>query len=1212
MRTLSLRSLPAILESSLMKTTERALKAIFAGAAIALFALSVQFAWAFAGGSLSGTLRDQTGAVVPRANLTLTNTAQKTEIKTTADSAGFYSFQSLPVGVYDLTTEAPGFQTQQKTAITIDADSQVRLDLTLALAEANQEVTISEAGEAVSTQVETTATHLGEVVSSAVMEAIPLNGRSYTDLLAIQPGVTPVTSLTPTSVIMAGVTGTINPSGDANPGDLSISGQRESSNGFFVNGIDVQEPMNGGTGVIPNLDSIAEFRVLTNNFDPKYGNYNGGLVNVISKSGANSVHGSAFEFLRNTDLDARNYFSDTRGLFQQNQYGGTVGGPILKNKLFFFLDYQGTQTTEGEASNVTTVMSNEERNGNFSDATSSLSGTVGGTNTAQMLTGELGYGVAPGEAYYTQNCTSTTQCVFPNAIIPQQAWSPVAKNLLQYIPTANIGSNLFETSSSAQTVKDSKGGSRLDGSTRIGQIFGYYFMDNYTLDNPYPGGQGGATIPGFDALTIGRSQLWSIGITRTLSATMVNEIDVGFLRDVNNIGQPHGGAGVSLQSQGFVQGPANGGIVTQAPQYVGIENMVFPDFVMGVPITNTKQWNNTFYASDTLSKVIGTHTLQFGVQYHNDQVNENPNATYNGTFSFFGTETGNPFADFLLGFPSNFTQTTGQRFYLRDFYVAGFANDSWRARSNLTFNLGLRWDLIRPWSEKYNSIQTYVAGAQSTLYPNAIQGLVVAGDPGIPSTLAPTRYKSFAPRVGVAWSPEFHNGILKTLFGDSGKTSVRASYGIFYTAFPGLTAGIMYGVPPFGYNYLSPEPPELAAPFINLATGTVNPDPYPFSFPPHGVSASNPYTGFNWPSVTPVSADPYFYYRNSVPYTEDYMLSIQRQVGTKALITVSYVGTQGHHLLVMENSNLGNPALCLYLSNPANVAPGSATCGPYGEDGTYTAINGTTYTNTRQGIPGYPGQGVGYGSNAADISIGNSNYNALQSSLRLTLGARSTALFSYTWSKSIDDASNLGEQIDPLNQRQTRAISSFNMPNSFVASYNYAIPVEQWLHKHNRLTQGWSIGGTTRFSSGFPVTLIDDSDNSLLGTLGNGVNNSILDTPERVAGVPLDLNTNPRNNPYAFNPNAFAQEQLGQLGNAGRRIFQGPGIENFDVQMSKSVALFRESQSLDIRVEAFNIFNHAQFYGPQSVEGVVQDADFGQVVSAAPPRLVQIAVKLHF
>lgn len=191
------------------------------------------------------------------------------------------------------------------------------------------------------TQVETIATHLGEVVSRSQMETMPLNGRSYTDLLAIQPGVAPVSTLTPTSVIMAGVTGAINPSGDLNPGNVSISGQRESSNGFMVNGVDVQEHMNGGTSIIPNLDSIQEFRVLTTNFDPEYGNYNGGMINVVTRSGSNAFHGNAFEFLRNTDLDAKSYFDSTRGVFRQNQYGGTIGGPVRKQSVFFFADFQG-------------------------------------------------------------------------------------------------------------------------------------------------------------------------------------------------------------------------------------------------------------------------------------------------------------------------------------------------------------------------------------------------------------------------------------------------------------------------------------------------------------------------------------------------------------------------------------------------------------------------------------------------------------------------------------------------------------------------------------------------------------------------------------------------------------------------------------------------------------------------------------------------------
>jgi hypothetical protein len=723
------------------------------------------------------------------------------------------------------------------------------------------------------------------------------------------------------------------------------------------------------------------------------------------------------------------------------------------------------------------------------------------------------------------------------------------------------------------------------------------------LDNPYPGGQGGASIPGFDALTIGRAQEITIGVTKVLGVTAVDEFHVGFLRNVNDIGQPHGGTGLSLQSQGFVTGAGTQGIVVQSPQFEGVENVVFPSFVMGVPITNTDQWNNTLYLSDSIAKVIGSHTVKFGGEFHNDQVNELPNATFNGTFNIDGTATGNPFADFLLGTPSNFTQTTGQSFYLRNHYAAAFVEDSWRVRSNLTLNYGLRWDLIEPWSEKYGNIQTVVPGEQSILYPNAPPGLVVPGDPGIPSTLSPAKYRNFAPRIGLAYSPNFENGILNKIFGQSGKSSIRASYGMFYTAFPGLTAGIMYGVPPFGYNYLSPAPPLFATPFTNAGDGVRNADPFPFKFPPHNVSAQNPYTGFNFNSVIPISADPYFYYRNSVPYTENYMFSIQRQITRNALLTVSYAGNQGHHLLVLLPVNLGNPALCLSLSQPSEVAPGSGTCGPFGEDAGYTSASGQHYQGTREGL------GPDYGSTTAQKTIGNSNYNALEATFRMSLGKRATLLAGYTFSKSIDDASNLGEQINPFNDSLTRVISSWDMTHNFVATYTYALPFDQ-LFRPNRLAEGWSLSGTTRFATGFPVTLFDDSDRSLLGTLGNGVNNELLDTPRMTPG-PLEIHTNPRNGQPAFNTRLFEPETLGQLGNAPRRFFHGPGIENFDMQLSKTIRIM-ESKSLDLRVEAFNVFNHAQFYGPSSVDGEVNDRNFGSVVSAAAPRVVQVAVKFHF
>ena len=528
--------------------------------------------------------------------------------------------------------------------------------------------------------------------------------------------------------------------------------------------------------------------------------------------------------------------------------------------------------------------------------------------------------------------------------------------------------------------------------------------------------------------------------TKTLGSTTVNELHLGYLRNANIVGQPSGATSVSLASQGFVTGAGTQGITIQAPQYEGVENIVFPNFVLGVPITNVKQWNNTVFVGDNISKVLGSHTIKFGGEFHDDQVNEHPNGTFNGTFSVLGTESGNPFADFMVGVPSNYTQTGGQFFYLRNRYTSLFGEDSWRARSNLTLNYGVRWEVIQPWSEKYGNIQTYIPGRQSVLYPNAIPGMVVPGDPGIPSTISPTKWDKFAPRAGLAYAPGYRDGILHKIFGNAGDSSIRASFGIFYTAFPGVDSGIMYGVPPFGYNYLSPSEPLLATPFTNAGDGGMNTNPFPLTSPPRNTSAKNPFTGFNWAAATPISADPFWYYRNTVPYTENYMFSFQRKISTGLMLTLSYVGNQGHHGIVTESANPGNAALCLSLSQPYEVAPGSQTCGPYGEDSTYTSASGKLYTGTRN-LPGtqgglYPGD---YGENTSVISNGNSRFNALETNLRYT-GKLATFLFSYTYSKSMDQASNIGDQVNPFNPNLSWELSSWDMTHNFVATYRTELP----------------------------------------------------------------------------------------------------------------------------------------------------------------------------
>ena len=1150
-------------------------------------------------GSISGTIADQTGAVVGSAKLTVTNTAQGIANKTTSDAKGFYSFPSLPVGAYNLEIEAQGFKSQTRKALVIDVDSKLHVDATLELADRADEVTVSDT----EVHVETANTQMGEVVTGTQMTAVALNGRSFTDLLALQPGIVPMSTQQPDSIVMAGASVAIAPSGVLNPGNQSISGQREDANGFLVNGGDVKELMNGGTSVVPNLDSIAEFRVLTNNFDAQYGNYSGGIVNVVTKSGTNQLHGTGFEFLRNTALDARNFFSPERSFYRQNQFGGTLGGPIKKDKIFFFGDYQATRTSQGIDTGLIPVPSQADRTGNLADQASLLKGLVGGPYLASLLSQKLGYPVAANEPYYTAGCTSGAQCVFPNAVIPIQAWSEPAKHLLQYIPAANAGLANFSSGSEGRIVRDDKGSFRVDGnSQRWGLLSAYYYFDDFNVNNPYPTGQGGANIPGFNAFTLGRAQLASLADTKTFGASAVNELRLSFMRSSNNVGQPSGGVGPSLASQGFVTGLGTSGIVPLAPAIEGIENIVFNSFVIGTPITNLKQANNTFAANDNLSKILGNHNIKAGVQLSFEQVNVNPNPTFNGSFLFAGSETGSDFADFLIGVASNYNQADSQTYYGRHKYAAGFVQDSWRARPNLTFNIGLRWELLQYWSEKYNQIPTFIQGEQSKVYPTAPKSLVYPTDPGVPNTLVPQRNR-FSPRLGVAYSPNKGDGLLRRIIGGPGKTSIRAGYGIFYSVIQGNTIAIDEPQPPYGLSYTSPGQPLFATPFVSASNGAVHVQPFPLAFPPLNATASHPNPNIDFSPFLPqagMTAPPP---GNTYPYNENYFFSIERELHPNTVLSLSYVGSQAHHLLVVYSANPGNPALCLALSNPQAVAPGTATCGPFGEDATYTKADGRTIQGTRGPL------GSNFANNDYDASIGNSNYNSFQVSLRHA-SDRLNLLLAYTFSKSIDQASSISDPIDPFNFSRTRALSAWDLKHDLVATYEYQLPLEHWFKRAGKWSSGWSLSGITRLSSGFPVTISSNSDNSLMGSLPNGVNNHSLDLPDFTPGS-LNLNRDPRNGLGYFNTALFTDNGLGTPGSASRRSFHGPGMVNFDLALLRTFH-WPESKTLQFRFETFNTFNHAQFFGPAAVNGNFTSGTFGQVVRAAPPRLVQLAFKFSF
>jgi carboxypeptidase family protein len=1156
--------------------------------------------WAGTTGSISGTLRDPSGALISGAMVKATNMAQGIESKSVSDMNGFYAFPSLPVGRYNLEIAAPGFKLEERAGLIIDADDALKVDAALQVAERSEAVIVSGS----ELHVETASTNLGEVITSNAMTTVALNGRSYTDLLSLQPGIVPVTTQQPSSIVMAGASVAIAPSGILNPGNQSIGGQREDANGFIINGGDVKEMMNGGTSIVPNLDSIAEFRILTNNFDAEYGNYSGGVVNVVTKSGTNQVHGSGFEFLRNTALDARNFFSPERGSFRQNQFGGTVGGPVVKNKMFFFADYQGTGTNESVETGLIPVPSIADRMGNLADHSDSLTGVVSGHYLANVLAQRLGYSVSANEPYFSPGCTTSTQCVFPNAVIPQQAWSEPARHLSRYIPLPNVGDSTFSTGSQGKKLRDDKMSFRLDlDSGRWGLLSAYYFFDDYNLNNPYPTGQGGASVPGFSARNLGREQLISLGQTKTFGAFAVNELRLSYMRSANEVGRPVGGVGVSLASQGFVTGAGTAGIVPLAPAIEGVENIIFNSFVMGTTITGLKQANNTFAVIDNFSKILRVHSFKTGFELSLERVNVNPNPTFNGSFAFFGSETGSDFADFLIGTPSNYNQADARPYYGRHKYIAGFVQDGWQARSNLTLNFGVRWDLMEYWSEKYNQIPTLVLGQQSKIYPTAPLGIVYPGDPGIPNTLVPARNR-FAPRIGIAYSPSKADGRLGRIVGGPGKTSIRASFGIFYSVIQGNTIAIDEPQPPFGLSYTSPAPPLFATPFITAANGEVHVQPFPITFPKlNGASQRHPDTSIDFSSFIPIAGLTTPNRDNTFPYNENYFLSVERQLSTNTLLRFSYVGSQAHHLLVVFSANPGNPVLCLALSKPGAVAPGTTTCGPFGEGTTYLTASGQKVNGTRGPF------GPAFGNDDFESSIGNSNYNSFQTSLRHS-GKRIDLSIAYTFSKSLDQASSLADPVNPFNPNLTRALSAFDLKHILVATYEYQLPLERLSPRATFLTQGWAVSGITRLSSGFPVTISSDSDRSLAGSLPNGVNNQSLDLPDYTPGS-LSLNGNPRNGQPYFNASLFQPQALGTAGTASRRFFYGPGMFNSDIALLKSFK-FSESRALQFRLESFNTFNHTQFFGPAAVNGDKDSALFGRVVKAAAPRLMQLALKFTF
>jgi len=1200
-------------------------------------------------GSVLGVVHDPAQAVVKGARIRITNTQTNLFQEMVSADDGSYHFLALPAGNYQLSATIAGFQQYTATDIVLQVNDQLRIDITLKVGSINEHITVT----ANAAQVETESTQLGDVIDSKKMMALPLNGRSYLDLLGLQAGVAPSGSVT-----IGGDSGTGGRSVSGyltNAGNVSVNGQRETANAFLVNGGDVSEGRNLGAGLVPNLDSVEEFRLITNSFDAEYGKFSGAVMNAITKSGTNGFHGDVFYFLRHEKMDAQNYFfsGQPKSEYRQHQFGFTAGGPFWKNKLFWFTDYQGTRQVRAAEVSGILVPSKAELGGQFDPSVLNLTvdGVAGGTCPACGWPTELstrlgGQPVSNGEPYSFPGCNSTTNCVFPGGVIPQAAWSPAAIGILPYIPGPTNADGTFSDNRQKNRITDNKIGERVDfNSRKTGNWSFYYHFDDSTVNSALP--DGGASVPGFPAVTPTRAQEFVISNNKTIGTNAVNEARLTFFRTSTHLNNPTGGK-ASLASLGFQTGIGSLGIIPDAtPGFAEyVPQLYFNNFSIGAPSLITFQPNNTYTASDGFSKVIGRHTLKFGGEARYLQVNERNLASQDGAFVFDGTVTGSDFADYLLGTPTGagggFTQAAVQLLDSRTRYAGAYVQDGWKATPNLTVNLGLRWEMSMPWYDTQGKIQTWVKGQQSTVFPNSPQGLVYPGDAGIPKTLAPTRYNKFGPRVGLAYSPSFSEGALGKIFGGPGKSSIRASYGLYYTSVEDLNLFYEVGDAPFGLYWTSPGAVDFSEPYRNRLDGGTDGEGqrFPFTIPTPGSPANKT---LDFSVYEPLSYFPGYDIHNSLPYAEHFNFSIQRELSRSTVLTLSYVGTEGHRLISQTEANPGDPALCIQL-----VAQG-APCGPNAEQNTFTVGANTIYgtrdsllnPNTCSSSTGHndpAGQTLCFGfGNTFTKLVANSIYHSGQATVQGKTGDV-TFLASYTIAKAIDDSSGFGELINFSNAKLSRGLSSSDVHQNFVVSYVWEMPFNRFFHRLPRLTKGWQLQGITRFATGFPIQMGDGNPSGLctqFDTVTDPTNPTPLcqgdasltgspstDMPNLVGPVHIH---NPRNASHTYfdqsaftatacgltfpngqnNPGVLAGTDCGSFGTANRRFFHGPGFNNTDLGISKMIPL-NEAMHFEIRGEFFNIFNHAQFKNPS---GDISSGNFGIVTSARDPRIGQVSAK---
>jgi hypothetical protein len=1112
--------------------------------------------------SIRGTVTDATGAAIPGADVRATN--QQTKVTSTGSTGadGSFVFLHLPIGRYDVTAGRTGFRSSTAHDIMLELNHPYDLTVKLDIGPVTESVEV----EASPVQVETTTTQLGTVVQAQQIVDLPLNGRNWTQLQQLAPGVVSTSDRF---------------------GTYATNGSQSQQNSFLINGMDaIDLPLNTPL-VIPSPDAIGEFNLVTSTLNPEYGRNSGGVLNAVIKSGTNQFHGSAFEFYRDTFLDDRNIYQLTKPVYHQNQFGGTVGGPIVKDHTFFMFSYQGTRFAEPSANGggQTTVFSQSERNGLFPDLANS-------TATSPIpLVGSNGGTYAAGTPYST---------IFPTGQIPAADFNPISVKLLNYVPLPNQPGNLYSFNPTTTGLTDQEI-LKLDHTMAHDAFWFTSILQRSPSSDQIP--FTGASLPGFGDVNKRHTYANSASWTHTFNPSTLNEFRISWLRFNFDAAEPQ--TPTLPSSVGFT------GINPQNTAGAGLPIVSLTGFFTLGFSSNGPQprIDSTYQLTDGFSKVHGNHTMKFGYDGKRYQVGNPFYGNNNGNFSFGGSgtySTGDPGADFLLGIPDSYAQGSGGWIDARTYEHYFYAQDSWKAAKNLTINFGAGYQIDTPLVQHHfggEAMNCFRPGEQSKVFPTAPVGLVFPGDAGCSPSGYYQHYGDIGPRFGVAYAL-------------NSKTSIRAGFGVYFNRVEEELMLQDLGAPPFsvtsgGIGDVGGSP-SFANPFQDIATGQTIANKFPFVPPAAGNSTVNFsfYEPMSLNVINPNFTD---------PYAMNYNLTLERELPAAMILSVGFVGAQGRHL---EMAYEGNPI------TPA----GTAACAADPSCITNRILQQVLYPTHTEYAPGNLIASAG-----TQSTVGVSHYNSLQVNLNKRFSKGLSFQASYTWSHSIDDTSGFEQSSfgtrgeNPYNFALDRGDSAFDARQRFVINYDYELPhVDRHLQNAaaRRVLDGWHIAGITTFQTGFPITVSDSAYRSLTC----GIVYSYYNCPDTANALTSVMTLNPRNSSvvntaktatnttslpyYYFNPNAFGQPVYGYIGSAGRNFFHGPGINNTDLVASKRVYI-DEKRFFELRLEGFNVFNHTQFStssssGGSGVSGDFNSANFGRILSAAPGRTVQLAGKFYF